>query len=254
MTTIAPISEDDLHAYVDGALDEQRRREVEAYLGEHEDAGEMVRSYAAQNAALHQIFDATLDEPIPLGMASYRDGPRWFGPMIRAAAAILLLVVGGAGGWFANDTVRSDAAARVAIATQAVTAHSVFTPEVRHPVEVDASEEAHLVKWLSKRIGAKLHAPSLINIGYSLVGGRLVTGGDAPAAYFMYENKPGNRITLYVRARTESEPTTAFRYMIRDNVGVFYWMSDSLGYAVAGEVTRDELLKLAKVVYKQLGY
>ena len=253
MNTAAPISEDELHAYVDGALGEERRREVEAYLVEHDDTAEMVRAYAAQNSALHQLFDATLDEPIPIGMASYR-GAQWSALVFRAAAAILLFVVGGAGGWLANDFIRSDAAARVAIATQAATAHAVFTPEVRHPVEVDASEEAHLVKWLSKRVGAKLSAPSLINIGYSLVGGRLVTGGNAPAAYFMYENKPGNRITLYVRARTESEPTTAFRYMVRDNVGVFYWMSDSLGYAVAGEVTRAELLKLAKVVYKQLGY
>ena len=253
MNSNAPISEDELHAYVDGALGEERSREVEAYLVEHDDAAETVRAYAGQNSALHELFDATLDEPIPLGMASYR-GALWQGVLLRVAAAIALLLAGGAGGWWANEIVRSEAAARVAIASQAATAHSVFTPEVRHPVEVDASEEAHLVKWLSKRIGAKLTAPSLINIGYSLVGGRLVTGTNAPAAYFMYENMPGNRLTLYVRARAESEPTTAFRYMIRDNVGVFYWMSDSLGYAVAGEVTREELLKVAKIVYRQLGY
>ena len=253
MTLNAPISEDDLHAYVDGALGEDRRREVEAYLVEHEDAADTVRDYSVQNAAFHRLYDATLDEPIPLGMSSYRGSP-WQATLMRAAAAIFLIVIGGAGGWWGHAIVESGAAARVAIATQAVTAHAVFTPEVRHPVEVDAAEEAHLVKWLSKRVGAKLIAPSLINIGYSLVGGRLVTSADAPAAYCMYENKPGNRITLYIRARRESESTTAFRYMVRENVGVFYWMSDALGYAVAGELTRDQLLKIAKVVYHQLGY
>ena len=253
MNVNAPISEDDLHAYVDGALEDDRRREIEAYLAEHEDAANTVRDYSQQNAAFHRLYDATLDEPIPLGMASYR-GSQWQATLARAAAAIVLIIIGGAGGWWGHDIVQSGAAARIAIAAQAVTAHAVFTPEVRHPVEVGAAEEAHLVKWLSKRVGAELHAPSLINIGYNLVGGRLVTSADAPAAYFMYENKPGNRITLYVRARGESEPTTAFRYMIRENVGVFYWMSDSLGYAVAGELTRDQLLKIAKIVYKQLGY
>ena len=253
MNSNVPISEDDLHAYVDGVLGEDRRREVDAYLAGHGDAAESVRAFSRQNSALHDLFDATLDEPIPLGMASYRGSP-WQGTLVRAAAAIILVLLGGAGGWWSHDIVERSATARVAIATQAATAHSVFSPEVRHPVEVDASEEAHLVKWLSKRVGAKLLAPSLINIGYNLVGGRLVTSADAPAAYFMYENKPGNRITLYVRARGDGESTTAFRYMIRENIGVFYWMSDSLGYAVAGELTRDQLLKIAKIVYQQLGY
>ena len=253
MNTAAPVSEDELHAYVDGALGEERRREIEAYLLDHDEAAEMVGAYVTQNKAFHTLYDSVLDEPIPLGMARYRGSP-WPARALRAAAAIALILVGGAGGWWSNDFFKHGAAQRVAIASQAATAHVVFTPEVRHPVEVDATQEAHLVKWLSKRVGAELRAPSLINLGYSLVGGRLVTSATAPAAYLMYENKPGNRITLYVRARAESEPTTAFRYMIRDNVGVFYWLSDSLGYAIAGELTREELLKIAKVAYHQLGY
>src|SRR5690606_10809872 len=43
----------------------------------------------------------------------------------------------------------------------AVAAHAVFVPEVRHPVEVAAAQHEHLVQWLSKRLGARLTVPSL---------------------------------------------------------------------------------------------
>ena len=38
-------------------------------------------------------------------------------------------------------------------ARQAVLAHVVYSPEVRHPVEVRAAQQEHLVQWLSKRLG-----------------------------------------------------------------------------------------------------
>ena len=56
MNTVAPISVDELHAYVDRTLGEEDRREVKSYLNNHGDTAEMVRAYAAQNAALHQYF------------------------------------------------------------------------------------------------------------------------------------------------------------------------------------------------------
>lgn len=59
------ITEDDLHAYVDGALSPERRAEVEAYLAEYPEDAERVRAYLAQNVALKAAFDPVLDEPLP---------------------------------------------------------------------------------------------------------------------------------------------------------------------------------------------
>jgi anti-sigma factor RsiW len=35
-------------------------------------------------------------------------------------------------------------------------------------------------------------------------------------------------------------------------VSVFYWLDSNLDYALAGEVSRQRLLEVATVVYKQL--
>jgi anti-sigma factor RsiW len=81
---------------------------------------------------------------------------------------------------------------------RAAIAHAVYSPEVRHPVEVGADQEQHLVAWLSKRLGAPLRAPKLDDVGYFLVGGRLLPGENGPVAHFMYQSKR-YAITLYVR-------------------------------------------------------
>ena len=84
-------------------------------------------------------------------------------------------------GWqlhsYYNTSVQSEGAAW---ARRAAIAHVVYSPEVRHPVEVAANEEAHLVRWLSKRLGIQLKVPHLGALGYSLVGGRLLPFGRLP--------------------------------------------------------------------------
>ncbi len=74
------------------------------------------------------------------------------------------------------------------LARVAAVAHAVYSPEVRHPVEVGADQEAYLVRWLPKRLGANLKVPHLAAQGYPLVGGRLLPGERGPAAQFMYQD------------------------------------------------------------------
>ncbi len=45
---------------------------------------------------------------------------------------------------------------------------------------------------------------------------------------------------------------TAFRYALRDRVGVFYWIDGPLGCAIAGEVDKPRLLEVANAIYRQL--
>lgn len=59
------MTEDDLHAYVDGALPPERVAEVEAWLAGHPEDAERVAAYRAQNLALKALFDPVLAEPLP---------------------------------------------------------------------------------------------------------------------------------------------------------------------------------------------
>ena len=139
------------------------------------------------------------------------------------------------------------------MARRAAIAHATYSPEVRHPVEVGADQEQHLVAWLSKRLGVKVHAPKLEAAGMSLVGGRLLPGESGPVAQFMYQTQAGRRLTLYMRAEAKQHRETAFRYARENNVGVFYWIDRERGYALASaDLDKEELLRVATLVYKQL--
>jgi anti-sigma factor RsiW len=95
--------------------------------------------------------------------------------------------------------------------------------------------------------------PKLDEAGMSLVGGRLLPGENGPVAQFMYQTPTGRRLTLYVRQEQSRNRETAFRYARENNVGVFYWIDRESGYAIASaDLSRDELLKVADLVYKQL--
>lgn len=251
------IGESDLHAWADGQLAPERRVEVEAWLAAHPEDAERTAAYRALNAQLRAHFEAVLDEPVPerLEGAALRR-PRW-----RAAAAIAGWIavgaaLGGVTGWQLHA---QRAAAPMAqpeapvLARRAALAHATYAPEVRHPVEVGADQEQHLVAWLSKRLGGEVRAPRLESEGMTLVGGRLLPRDPGPVAQFMYQSAPGRRVTLYVRTEGADQRETAFHFAREGNVQVFYWIDRKFGYALSSaDLERDELLRLANVVYRQL--
>ena len=245
----APVTEADLHAYLDGVLTPARAAEVEAYLAQHPEDGARVAAYREQVQALRRDFNAVLEEPVPDRL---RNAGRARLVARYAAAAALLLAVGGAIGWHLHAYTADRRVETAAWARRAAIAHIVYSPEVRHPVEVGADQEAHLVAWLSKRLGTPLKVPHLGDLGYALVGGRLLPGERGPVAQFMYQDGKGQRLTLYVRVNAEDNRETAFRFAQERGVGVFYWLDRKLGYALSGEVDKPELLRVATAVHRQL--
>ncbi|MBT3306368.1 MAG: anti-sigma factor [Alphaproteobacteria bacterium] len=257
MTAPDDITQDDLNAFADGRLSPSEQTRVESWLAEHPDDAAAVHAYRLQNTRLHEEFDSVLDEDIPPALAAMVSGPsgRQGAPSnswMRMAASILLLLTGGLGGWLLHGGVApSEQATPTAFVKQAMGAHRVFVSEVRHPVEVPATQEAHLVGWLSKRLGTKLRAPNLQDAGYSLVGGRLLAEGARPAAQFMFEEKDGQRLTVYVRSFQDAKDTS-FRFVSNDGVSAFYWVDKAFAYALIAPTDRARLLDIANTVYGTL--
>ena len=193
------MKEEQLHAYVDGLASEEDRRAVEAAVARDPDVAARLRAYTEQNRALHDAFDPVLNEPHTLRLqpAAIRGWNRWGG----LAATLFIGIACGylARGWLAVP------GAAATLANEAVLAHAAYVPEVRHPVEVAASEEQHLVAWLSKRLSTPIKAPSLVTAGYQLLGGRLLpptnSTDPAPIALLMYENARGQATFIADQAR-----------------------------------------------------
>jgi anti-sigma factor RsiW len=173
---------------------------------------------------------------------------------VQIAAAIGFFILGGIGGWAIRDVVSgfpssASAALARAVFDDAIAAHRTFSVETRHPVEVGAAEEAHLVQWLSKRLGHRLIAPDLTTLGFRLMGGRLLPADTGPAAMFMYEDGKGTRLSCYyISADVGGE--TEFQYREQNGISAFYWVEDGLAYAITANADRNLLLKVAEIVYQ----
>ncbi len=239
-------SEEELQAYADRQLASARAQQVEAWLERNPEAAAAVQAYRAQGVLLHRAFDSVLDEPLPDRLLRRRR----VAPLLPGlAAGIALLVVGAALGWLAREAREPTMPA--GWLRHAAVAHAVFVPEVRHPVEVRAAEEAHLVGWLSKRLGHSIRAPKLSAHGFELLGGRLLPDSPRPGAQFMSQHAAGRRLTLYLSTDVTNRDS-AFRYLQEGGVHVFYWIDREVGYALSGELRKDEMLKIARSIYEQL--
>jgi anti-sigma factor RsiW len=245
------VTEADLHAYADQRVTPERAAEIVAHLAEHPADAERVAAWCRQRESLRALFDPVLAEPVPERLLRVRSRPALVPALARLAAALALVAAGALAGWFARDLEMAKAGPTLTLAREATTAHRVYVVEVRHPVEVTAKEEAHLVAWMSKRLGHPMRLPTLAAEGFSLVGGRLLPSAGGPAALYMYENPQGQRLTLYVRTGDLGGPT-AFRFVSEGKTQGFYWVDGPLGYALMGDLERESLLKLARLIHHQL--
>ncbi|MGV3655497.1 MAG: anti-sigma factor family protein [Noviherbaspirillum sp.] len=252
---LTPVTETELQAWVDGRLTEPRRAEIEAWLSERPAEAERLLAYRRQNEALRVLFDPVLEEAAP---PSLQKRPRlWLREGWRIAAAVLIALSGGAVGWTLHGQLGQNGLAyrptddMKEFARHAAIAHAVYSPEVRHPVEVGADQEAHLSAWLSKRLGSPVRPPRLNKEGYELIGGRLLPGENGPVALFMYQDAGGERLTVYLSAGKGRVGDTGFRYASDGPVNVFYWIDGKYGYAISARADRQQLTRVAAAIHEQ---
>ena len=170
-----PVSEHDLQAYADGKLPEDRRAAVAAWLAARPEDAERIESYRQLAEELRSTYEGVLDEPVPerLQRTVRPDRTRRFAKVAMWVAFSATL--GAIAGWQLHAIQQFPAPAAESagmMARRAAVAHATYSPEVRHPVEVGADQETHLVAWLSTPLGTQLRAPKLESVGYSLVGGK----------------------------------------------------------------------------------
>jgi anti-sigma factor RsiW len=245
-----PVTEGELHVYVDGELPADRREAVEVWLSSHPDDAARVASWRAQAEAIRTRYGGVANEPVPdrLMLSRIMRKQRSWGA-IAAAAAVAAFLVGGVAGWMARGASAAAPNTVEMFTADALGAHRLYIGEVRHPIEVKA-EEAHLLPWLSRRVGTSLRAPDLGVFGLKLLGGRLLPGIIGPAALFMYEGANGERFTIYCSRLDAAR--TAFRYDATENFGSVHWIEGSYAWAVSGPKEKERLKAVASAVYDQL--
>ena len=253
----SPVTEDELHALIDGELPADRQEAVAAWLATHPDQAAQVGAWRAQADSIRARYGAVANEPVPqrlkLDQVMRRDranGRAW--TATAAAAAIVAFVFGGAAGWMARGVSAETPTVFDTFTAEALDAYKLYVVEVRHPVEVPGSERPHMTQWLSKRLGYEQRIPDLQSIGLKLVGGRLLPGPTGAAAFYMYEGPTGERFTIYCAKAAAAAPETALRYRSEKQQAAFYWVDDKVAYVVSGPANRERLETVTKSVWEQV--
>lgn len=252
-----------ISAWLDGEVEGADCERVQAWLRDHPEDAAMVRLWAADREAMRARLASALDEPVPERLTQTvwqtRRGA-WAGlAWLQAAMAAGLFLAGALVGalWLRQGPELAAEAPRWT--QRAAVAHAVFAPEERHPVEVsvrtgDAAQqreqEQHLARWLTRRLAVDVKLYDLGDHGYELVGGRLLTDANGPSAQLMYQDRAGQRVTVYLRKADQDVPA-AFRYERSGNLGLFYWVDGHCGYALVGPQPREQLLALAQSIHRQ---
>lgn len=264
-------SDSQLSAWLDGELTPEDQARAGAWLATHPDAARRVAGWRADQEALRDWVAAWPDN----GPATHQPTrpPKPAPPRslpLAWAAGLALLCAGlgvGVGRWWGADWRSQDTAVLAQTATggapwwqRASAAHAVYGPEQGHPVEVDvrgtdaaarAAQERHLAAWLTKRVAVPVALFDLQDLGFELMGGRLLPDGGQPGAQLMYQRADGRRVTVFLR-RPETTAPASFRYVQDGPRGLFYWVDGSVGYALVGDgLARTELLALAEHIHTQ---
>ncbi len=266
-----PFDDADLHSFVDGQMDLGRRASfVQALAGDPEMRAR-VESWKRQNEALTATFSLARSEPVPVRLmptslnresrpescagtkpeaerahseplAEVHRSPAIPGILAVAAGAFLTGLVcsyGAAGlgfgpSMFAGRHPIESAlpTGNRALALRAYEAHQTYATDLNRPVEVPASDQAHLLKWIQHRLSMPIRIPDLGPQGWNLLGGRVLPGELGPAAFLIYGNGV-ERLGLYV-ARINTHQSDTFT--VYDNgaglASVAYWVDEPVGYAL----------------------
>lgn len=252
---IKPISEDDLHAHVDGLLNAERERSVVLYLDAHPEVAARVRGWQATRDVLRATLGPVAHEPVPAALniahlANTRGGR--FAPMRVAAALVLGFGLGAGGGWMARGSGSGANTGIAALAMQAGDAQRVFADDRVHPVEFRAAELPSKLGWIGSRMGRPISPPDLTAAGYRLMGGRMLATPQGATCLFMYDDDHGTRISVVMRPMREQDLNAPMQPV--DDAGAFgfAWARDGLGISLVASKKLPTLRDLSDRVRDEM--
>jgi len=256
--TMRPITEDDLHGFVDQRLEPKRLAEVRAYLDEHPEIAARIGGFGQQRDMLRAALAPIAEEPLPsqlnlARMIEIQQRPRGVPWWASAAAAVALVVLGGAGGWSLKSMSLRPAEGVASLAREAADSFVVYGPDHVRPIELHASERAELVAWASQRLGRSVTVPDLSSSGYRFMGGRLVATEHGPAVMYMYDDDHGTRLVMLVRPMA-TEQNAKMSPLAQGTVNGFAWADHGMGYSLVGSPPTEALHPIADEARRQIAH
>jgi anti-sigma factor RsiW len=272
-----PVSEPELHGFVDGDMDRGRREAVQAFLAASPGDAARVETWRRQNETIRAAFAPVETEPLPwsLPLAPGAEGAavtghaaegqaeasgshawraRWFARLIGLSFASGALLAGSAAylAGFVNAPEAAppspegppQAGTNETFVTRAMAALRPFEPP---PAAVRLSPN-------SDGPGQDAAAPILPNLpveGLKFAGVRAMPGEQGQMSCLVYARPDAGNIALCVEKAGDPGETVA-RTAGNFPSAAIYWRQRGANYALVGALPEAELRSLADAVHAQV--
>jgi len=237
-----PVSDEDLHAYIDGALEEGRALAVQNALDRNAALAERAALFRADKAMLKAVYAPLAERPLPpewiaLARREVRPWMRW--RLAGAIAAAVLILAGGSLAWRYSSAWNDD------VVEAALDARDGTRAPERYIALSDIVQAHRYDATLRQTVASNVHIPDLSRMGYRLSGLRLY----GAAAELLYQGPEGRLFTLYMR---RSDGSARFDQFGRGSLRVCVWQDDQVSTVMVGDISVAAMQRLAILTYTGL--
>lgn len=246
MADMVDISEIELHAYVDGALDAARQARISERIAHDPAFAERIAGFRRDKETLKRIYGPLSERPVPEEWLVRARSARPPGTVsLRLVGSIAAaLAIGVLGTLTFQSLVTPKAGGIVEAALDARTARATAEESLDVAPRADARRYD---KILSAAVKLPVRVPDMGRMGYRLEGIRLYRA--TAAAEILYRDGSNRLFTLYVR---RSNGALRFDQFERNGLRVCVWQDDEVGAVMAGNVSTAAMQRLASLAYTGL--
>jgi len=247
-----PISEEDLVAWLDGAVDAARRGEIETALAQDPRLGVRLADLDIDTGAVRAAFDAVAAAAPVERLRARLDQHAARTPRRRVAARWLAiaaaLVMGAALGYVAgtSDLFSPARSWHVAIADY----QALYTAATLVAVPADPAKQRSDVETVAAKLGLPIGLEALQVPGLDFKRAQILSFKGRPLAQFAYVDKRGEPVAFCATPTGDRDSAVSpgrFR-----GLDAAFWSRNGFGFIVIGRTPSETLRQAAALLAKQI--
>ena len=246
MSEQAKITEEELHAYIDGELSPVRAADITALIQYDRDLAQKIAAFRADKVRLAEVYGPLIERPLPaawlqtIERAELRKAVWLSRPTLWAMAASIVVMIVGIGTYAMFNRADDDA-----VISAALTARHEAVATLADSTTTTTVELAN--RTVEEALGPTVKAPDLSKLGYTLAAAH--TRSDNKAVTIDYRDERNHIFTVYL---SHSPGTERFDMLKRGTARICIWQDEDLSAVMVGEMSAGEMLRVASLAYAGL--
>jgi anti-sigma factor RsiW len=245
------LSDEELHAFIDGELDAMRTEAVGAAIAASAELTAIADQYAADKALIARVYGPLIDRPIPPAMMRSltrdRRAPRnrplgWIG----AAAAIAAMIVVA---WLGYPILSGGGTEPLVADALAIRQGDVAAAREFPASQIATAEERD--RLAEATLAVPIKVPNLEKSGYALTSIAIYSDHGQQSLQLSYRGRNGALFTMYLRPTPGAD---RFALSHRRDMQICIWQNDKMSVVMLGDISAREMLRVATSTYADLDF